>query len=277
MDNQNPRPGNYDRSWNDPPLFSYASGTQNSADVKKQGANRLNKRVEFPSLSNNSNVIPGALPPTNNEGLQNNETYTHSTEITSKPAPPPMAPPMNLGGMPSKPLQVLPYDYKNTSNPNKSHADCDYKETQNHLSSSNMEVVIINFNQVLENAHSEMNMKKLSDIKKRVSTMETKWKSGILNAEIQSGMARIAKCLLGSQEAVDKLAHCSEDLKLKKLALDSIDEAEKIQRALTVDWPSLCGTWMVGIKHLIQELKPILIDKGKLEEAKEAIGISVPL
>jgi hypothetical protein len=76
---------------------------------------------------------------------------------------------------------------------------------------------------------------------------------------------------------VDKLAHCSEDLKLKKLALDSIDEAEKIQRALFVDWPSLCGTWMVGIKHLIQELKPILIDKGKLEETKETIGISVPL
>ena len=76
---------------------------------------------------------------------------------------------------------------------------------------------------------------------------------------------------------MDKISHSPEDLELKKLARDSIDEAEKIQRALTVDWPSMCGTWMVGIKHLIQELKPILIAKGNLEEAKEAIGISVPL
>ena len=76
---------------------------------------------------------------------------------------------------------------------------------------------------------------------------------------------------------MDKLSHCPEDLELKQLARDSIDEAEKIQRTLTVDWPSMCGTWMVGIKHLIQELKPILIAKGKLEEEKQTIGISVPL
>ena len=199
MDNKNPRPGNYDRSWNDPPLFSYASGTHNSTDVNKQGTNRLNKRVEFPSLSNNSNVIPGALPPTKNEGFQNTPPYTHSTAISNGPIPPPMVPPMNLDGMSSKPLQVLPYDYKNTSNPNKSHANCDYKETENNLSSSNMEIVITDLNQVLVNAQSEINLKKLSDIKKRVSTLETKWKSGMLNAETQNGMLKIAKCLLGSQ------------------------------------------------------------------------------
>ena len=198
MDNQNPRPGNYDRSWNDPPLFSYASGSNNSADVNKQGTNRLNKRVEFPSVCKNSHVIPGALPPTNNEGSQNTSTYTRTADKSNTTIPPPMDQLMNLGGMTSKPLNVLPYDYKNTSDPNKSHADCDYKETQNN-SSSNMESVIIDLNQVLENAPSEINTKKLNDIKKRVSTMEKKWKSGVLNVEVQNGMAKVAKCLLSAQ------------------------------------------------------------------------------
>ena len=152
MDNQNapPRPGNYDRSWNDPPLFSYASGTHNSTDVNKQGTNRLNKRVEFPSLTTNSNVMPGAPPPTNNEGFMNTSTYTQSTKISKMPIPPPMVPSINIDATSSKPLQVLPYDYKNTSNPNKSHAESDSKETQNNLSSSNIEVVLIDLNKVLE-------------------------------------------------------------------------------------------------------------------------------
>merc|ERR1719412_2478245 len=227
-------------------------------------------------MCKNSHVIPGALPPMNNEGSPNTSTYTRTADKSNTSIPPPMDQLMNLGGITSKTMNVLPYDYKNTSNPNKSHADCDYKETQNN-SSSNMEGVIIDLNQVLENAPLEMNAKKLNDIKKRVSTMETKWKSGVLNAEVQNGMAKVAKCLLSAQEAVDKLSHCPEDLELKQIARDSIDEAEKIQRALTVDWPSMCGTWMVGIKPLIQELKPILVAKGKLEEEKQTIGISVPL
>ena len=79
------------------------------------------------------------------------------------------------------------------------------------------------------------------------------------------------------QETVAKLSDSPGDLELKKLARDSIEEAEHIQRGLMVDWPSLCGTWMVGIKHLIQELKHIHIVKGQLEEEREAIGISAPL
>lgn len=44
-----------------------------------------------------------------------------------------------------------------------------------------------------------------------------------------------------------------------------------------VDWPSMCGTWMVGIKHLIQEIRRILLVKGELNDSREETGINVPL
>jgi hypothetical protein len=40
MEDEEPRPGNFDRAWNDPPLFSYKSTSQ--------GPNKLNKRVNHP-------------------------------------------------------------------------------------------------------------------------------------------------------------------------------------------------------------------------------------
>ena len=59
---------------------------------------------------------------------------------------------------------------------------------------------------------------------------------------------------------------------------DSLADAENIQRALTVDHPSFCGTWMVGIKHLVQEAKRILMIKGQLVEPEQTVkGIEVPL
>ena len=36
---------------------------------------------------------------------------------------------------------------------------------------------------------------------------------------------------------------------------DNLDEAEKVQKKLMVDWPSQCGTWAVAIKHLIFEAR----------------------
>jgi len=41
-------PGNYDRAWNDPPLFSYSS----SSTSQPGGGNRLTKRVGFPASNN---------------------------------------------------------------------------------------------------------------------------------------------------------------------------------------------------------------------------------
>jgi len=57
----------------------------------------------------------------------------------------------------------------------------------------------------------------------------------------------------------------------------SIEEAENIQKKLMVDWPSMCGTWMVGIKHLIQEIRRILLMNGELIETREEKGINMPL
>ena len=44
-----------------------------------------------------------------------------------------------------------------------------------------------------------------------------------------------------------------------------------------VDWPSMCGTWMVGIKHLIQEIRRIQLMNGELIETREEKGINMPL
>ena len=63
---------------------------------------------------------------------------------------------------------------------------------------------------------------------------------------------------------------------MKILAKDSLDKAEQIQRALMVDWSAMCGTWMVGIKHLVQEVKRILLMKGDLDEYGNK-GIEEPL
>ena len=50
--------------------------------------------------------------------------------------------------------------------------------------------------------------------------------------------------------------------------------AEKVQVSLIVDWPALCGTWIVGIKHLIMNLKEAMPqDHSK----KEVEGIAQPL
>ena len=77
---------------------------------------------------------------------------------------------------------------------------------------------------------------------------------------------------------MDKLCEDSDQTKATILLKDSLAEAENIQRSLTVDHPSLCGTWMVGMKHLVQEVKRILMLKRQLEEPEQIVtGIKVPL
>ena len=63
--------------------------------------------------------------------------------------------------------------------------------------------------------------------------MESKWKANALNPQVQSGMSKVATSLSKG----DGLA------------------AERIQLSLSVDWPSLCGTWMIGVKHLVLNVK----------------------
>ena len=97
--------------------------------------------------------------------------------------------------------------------------------------------------------------KKATDIRKRIAAMRDKWDG--LNDHIRLGMNAIWKNL----EASD------------------FERAEKIQKTLTVDWPSLCGTWMVGVRQLIQESKRAHQLKHQTSDAKcdEPTGYLIPV
>jgi hypothetical protein len=80
--------------------------------------------------------------------------------------------------------------------------------------------------------------------------MATKWKSGGLNNQVETGMGRVADLL--------------ED--------GDVHAAQKVQLALMVDWPSHCSPWGIGIKHLIASAKE---QDDATKEQKG--GISTPL
>ena len=201
MSDQNPppRPGNYERSWNDPPLFSYGSSNQNLENAKKPGGSRLNKRVEFPSSSMNSG---------------NTVAFLHA-ESKGTPSCPPMCPPSipNASNMlppplnsctnqplsdlnSTKPLQMLPFDYKNTSNPNKPQVEYNNQDPNLHESETDISNVAANYDKIIEKLECDIDKKKLTDVKKRIDMMTNKWKSGAFNPQIHKGMDRMAICLL---------------------------------------------------------------------------------
>ena len=117
------------------------------------------------------------------------------------PPPPPtmMNPNQNVQDVSSKPLQVLPYDYKNTSTPNQPQENFNISASQVEPKTSNVEVVISDLHKVLENAKPELGEKKVSDIKKRILLMKSKWQNGELNCHVEDGMTKMAKCLLLAQ------------------------------------------------------------------------------
>jgi hypothetical protein len=97
------------------------------------------------------------------------------------------------------------------------------------------EVDVENVINILENCltkakeSKKMDNKKAADISKRIGMLKDKWKRDQLNEKIHLGMSKLTK-------------HLSED---------EFQEAEKIQRALNVDYPSQCTPWMIGIRQLI--------------------------
>ena len=199
MGDQNPppRPGNYERSWNDPPLFSYGSATQSLEQARKQGANKLNKRVEFPSSSTSNNTIP-VMYPVHSEKTNCPPLYPppNSTPHEQRPPTESLLNQSLNSAESSKPLQILPYDYKNTSNPNKSLATCDIEEQHIDTYYPVVEDVACDFDKILEIINPNIDKKKLNDIKKRLDMMTSKWKSDAFNPQIHKGMERMSKCLL---------------------------------------------------------------------------------
>jgi len=71
--------------------------------------------------------------------------------------------------------------------------------------------------------------KKAGDIRKRIGILQEKWTNGKLNEKVHFGMLKLAKFMESGQ----------------------MDEAEKIQRHLNVEHPSLCTPWMIAIRQLI--------------------------
>jgi len=71
--------------------------------------------------------------------------------------------------------------------------------------------------------------KKASDIRKRIGILKEKWTNDKLNDKVHLGMLKLANFMEAGQ----------------------MDEAEKIQRNLNVEHPSLCTPWMIAIRQLI--------------------------
>lgn len=202
MSDKEPRPGNHDRAWNDPPLFSYSS----QPDGESKDCLKLNKRVGFPTQgaakdkTEGDDVIDKALKP----------AQLHDAGARPVGTDPPPPPPPSLSSS-VKPVVA--------------------EVVKDEEPSASVEEVVKKLNAYLSSTSLEE--RKKQDIKKRIGMMEKKWLEGELNNDVQRGMAKIAQLL--------------EDGDAKA--------AEKIQLTLIVDWPALCGTWIVGIKHLIANAK----------------------
>lgn len=202
---EEPRPGNFDRAWNDPPLFSY------KGDAPTAGGLKLNKRVMYPSSP--------VQPPSSGEASSNSCTKLHDAGAK-------MIPTTDLP--PPPPTQTIASGFSS-------------KDKKPPSSSSTLEVVsdedrdqtIEILRNMLTHFGSRIESRKSQDIRKRLDTMESKWKDGSLTFPVERGLCALAKAIEKSE----------------------FDEADKIQRKLMVDWPSQCGTWLVGIKHLIFEAK----------------------
>lgn len=79
---EEPRPGNFDRAWNDPPLFNYKATNPSSGT-------RLNKRVGFPSNNSNSSL---------------NSSSGQLQDAGAKPLLPPTTAPPPVTSLPSGPV-----------------------------------------------------------------------------------------------------------------------------------------------------------------------------
>ena len=228
-DQDAPRPGNFDRAWNDPPLFSY---TSTSAKEQQAQSTRLNKRVGFPGVgapplptSAGGGISKEAGPPLAGEGLDNPKLHDAGAKPSAASLPPP--PPMM-----SKPPPATKSTAEEVPTTSESSAKDDVA----------IEDVMTGLREALE--ASSLDDRKAKDIKKRLDAMEGKWRSGALNDKVHAGLAGISSALKAGDP----------------------ESAEKTQLALVVDWPSLCGTWMVGIKHLIANVKE---GKKALSEGKK--------
>ncbi len=167
-DKEEPRPGYYDRAWNDPPLFSYSS-TSTASGATKPANTKLNKRVAFPG----SGANPPPPPAGQNQGNLN----------AAMPPPPPLASssgPLHDAG--AKPKAVMaappPVSAKSGATPPVSSKPSEESVTE-----------VIDLDKVVKDltdalGKSTLGDKRKADVGKRIDVMADKWKAGAFNEKV---------------------------------------------------------------------------------------------
>lgn len=153
-------PGNFDKAWNDPPLFSYSAASGQSGP----GTNRLNKRVAFPTQQAafpRCGLDPTAPPKLYDAGMK---------------------PPSSSQGLPPPPPAMGP--------PSVQEADGGLTEETD----TTIEAVAVQgtFHCVIEK-YLETDIQ--TDIKSRLAGLFTEWSAGRLNPAIQLALRDLASCL----------------------------------------------------------------------------------
>jgi len=151
-------PGNYDRAWNDPPLFSYSTSSGPQAGSTRQ---QLTKRVGFPA----SQPPPPGQDPTAPPKLHDAGAKPPSSGLPPPPPstilfhPPPVAP---SGDDSTAPTHAQP--------------------------SVTVDATVTVFTELTK---SYLEPRKCEDINKRLAVMFTAWREGKLNPRIQALVAEV--------------------------------------------------------------------------------------
>ena len=156
-------PGNFDKAWNDPPLFSYSAASGQSGP----GTNRLNKRVAFPTQQAafpRCGLDPTAPPKLYDAGMK-----PPSTSQALPPPPPVMAasPPQQCDGGPTGLTE----------------------ETDTVIDPLTVQRT---FHLVIE---KYLETDAQADMKSRLAGLFTDWTAGSLNRDIQLALRDLASCL----------------------------------------------------------------------------------
>ncbi|XP_006818738.1 steroid receptor RNA activator 1-like isoform X2 [Saccoglossus kowalevskii] len=168
------KPGNPDRGWNDPPMFSYS--IENNAQ-KSPRRNILNKRVghNLTTPAEKSTGLPAAV------GLSTNPTM-----------PPPSLP---LSSQPSIQPSVQPS--VQPSSAEITETECD---SSNQTETSNLqEDCLIKFREVLSKCQEFIKSKVADDINKKLNILSDMWKQSILSPEVQNKTYQLSQALSRSE------------------------------------------------------------------------------
>jgi len=151
-------PGNFDRAWNDPPMFSYST----SATAQPITANRLNKRIAFPTNQSQAPVPGSGQDPTAPPKLY---------DAGMKPPPGSILPP--------PPSIMTPAPPSSTSSSSSDEIDVDAIE-------KNFEQLVI----------QNMTESARCDFTKRLKVLFSAWRQGTYNIKIQTDLRDIAQSLM---------------------------------------------------------------------------------